>query len=257
MTDLWSLEGKVAVITGGSRGLGREMSRTFAAHGATVVVSSRKAAGCEALVADIERDGGKAIAVPANVSHWEECDRLVETVYEEFGAVDVLVNNAGMSPRYDKLTDVTEALFDKVVAVNLRGPFRLGTLVAERMMAGNGGSIINVSSIASVRPSQEELPYAMAKAGLNNLTEGLAATYGPKVRVNTLMPGAFLTDISEAWDMEAFENNRMPLIPLQRAGQPAEIVGAALFLASDASSYASGATIRLDGGWTTTIGKLD
>jgi NAD(P)-dependent dehydrogenase (short-subunit alcohol dehydrogenase family) len=255
--DIWDLSGRVAVVTGGSRGLGSEISRAFAAHGATVVVSSRKAAGCEELVAEIEAAGGSALAVAANAGRWEDCDALVESVYAKLGKVDVLVNNAGMSPLYEKLTDVTEALFDKVIAVNLRGPFRLATLIAERMASGEGGSIVNISSMAAIRPSEEELPYAMAKAGLNNMTSGLAATYGPRVRVNTIMPGPFLTDISQAWNMEQFKRDREPFIPLERAGQPEEIVGAALYLASDASSYCTGAALTIDGGWSRTVGKTD
>ena len=160
----------------------------------------------------------------------------------------MLVNNAGMSPLYPSLPEVSEDLFDKVLAVNLKGPFRLAALVGARMAAGAGGSIINVSSVASIQPAPVELPYAAAKAGLNALTVGLAHAFAPKVRVNTLMPGPFLTDISKAWDLEAFAETARRFIPLGRGGQPEEVVGAALYLASDASSYTTGATIKIDGG---------
>jgi NAD(P)-dependent dehydrogenase (short-subunit alcohol dehydrogenase family) len=247
MHDPFDLSGKVAVVTGGSRGLGAEMCRAFAERGASVVVSSRKQVACDALAAEI---GGDAIGVAAHVGRWDDCDRLVAAVGERFGRIDVLVNNAGMSPLYPSLPDVTEELFDKVLAVNLRGPFRLATLVGTQMAERDGGAIVNVSSVAAVRPTAGELPYGLAKAGLNALTVGLARTLGPKVRVNTIMPGPFLTDISKAWDMSAFDEHVAPGIPLRRAGEPSEIVGTALYLASEASSYTSGATIAVDGGWS-------
>jgi NAD(P)-dependent dehydrogenase (short-subunit alcohol dehydrogenase family) len=243
------LEGKVAVVTGGSRGLGLAMCTAFAEEGASVVVASRKEQACVDAAEEIAaKTGQQARGIACHVGQWSDCDRLVDAVYAEFGRVDVLVNNAGMSPLYETITDVTEDLFDKVIAVNLRGPFRLCALVAPRMAAGDGGSIINVSSIAAVQPSPIEIPYAAAKAGLNNLTHGLAHMYGPKVRVNTIMPGAFMTDISKAWDLESFTKNAKTRIPLQRGGEPHEIVGAALYLASDQSSYTTGAVIKVDGG---------
>jgi NAD(P)-dependent dehydrogenase (short-subunit alcohol dehydrogenase family) len=246
-----SLKDKVAVVTGGSRGLGREMSFAFARAGATVVVASRKEDACVAVAGEIAAQTGReALGVRCHVGEWEECDRLADLVQERFGRVDVLVNNAGLSPLYPSLEEVTEALFDKVIAVNLKGAFRLSALIGSRMAAGGGGSIINVSSIAAVAPTPHELPYAAAKAGLNALAGGLARAYGPTVRVNTIVPGPFLTDISKAWDMDAFEAVAKSAIPLERGGRPDEIVGAALFLASDASSYVNGSTITLDGGMT-------
>ena len=159
----------------------------------------------------------------------------------------MLVNNAGMSPLYPSLPEVTEDLFDKVIGVNLKGPFRLMTLIAPRMAEGDGGSIINVSSVAAIRPTAGELPYAAAKAGLDVLTVGFAQAYGPKVRVNTIMAGPFLTDISKAWDLDAFRQHAANY-PLGRGGEPHEIVGAALYLASDASSFTTGTVLRVDGG---------
>jgi NAD(P)-dependent dehydrogenase (short-subunit alcohol dehydrogenase family) len=171
----------------------------------------------------------------------------VDVAYGEFGRVDVLVNNAGVSPLYSELADVTEELFDKVIAVNLKGPFRLAALVGERMAAGDGGSIINVSSTGAVRPTGDIVPYSAAKAGLNALTVGFAHALGPKVRVNAIMPGPFLTSISEAWDMDALAE-RTRTFPLRRAGLAEEIVGAALYLAGDASSYTTGSILTVDGG---------
>jgi NAD(P)-dependent dehydrogenase (short-subunit alcohol dehydrogenase family) len=246
--DPFDLTGKVAIVTGGSRGLGRAMSTAFAAHGAAVVVASRKVDACTALADELAaRTGRPALGVGCHVGRWTDCDRLVETAYDAFGAVHVLVNNAGMSPLYPSLAEVGEELFDKVVAVNLRGPFRLASLVGSRMAEGDGGSIINVSSTAAVQPTPAELPYAAAKAGLNALTLGLARAFGPTVRVNGIMPGPFLTDISKAWDPAAFARMEQA-IPLRRGGMPEEIVGAALYLASAASSFTTGAVIKVDGG---------
>lgn len=245
----FDLTGKVAVVTGGSRGLGRSMCLAFARHGADVVVASRKADACASLAEEITAvTGRRAVGVAAHVGRWGDCDRLVATAYDEFGQVDVLVNNAGMSPLYPSLPEVSEDLFDKVIAVNLKGPFRLASLVGARMAQGAGGSIINVSSIAAVQPTPAELPYATAKAGLNALTLGLARAFGPSVRVNCIMPGPFLTDISKAWDLEAFRERAARSIPLGRGGEPDEVVGAALYLASSASSYTTGAIIKIDGG---------
>lgn len=242
------LEGKVALVTGGSRGLGREMVLAFAAAGADVVISSRKLSGCEDLADEVRhKTGRRALAHACHVGRWDALEELVEVAYAEFGSVDVLVNNAGIAPLYPSLDAVSEELFDKVVAVNLKGPFRLTALVGKRMAEVGGGSILNISSIAAVRPTPDDLPYAAAKAGLDVLTAGYARALGPKVRVNTLMAGPFFTDISQAWDLAAFDAYAKSF-PLQRGGRPEEVVGAALYLASDASSFTTGSVLRVDGG---------
>jgi NAD(P)-dependent dehydrogenase (short-subunit alcohol dehydrogenase family) len=246
-TNLFDLSGKVALVTGGSRGLGREMSLAFARAGADVVVASRKLESCAETVAEIEALGRRGLAHACHVGAWSDLDVLVDTVYAKFGRVDVLVNNAGMSPLYPSLDEVSEALWDKVLAVNLKGPFRLSALVGSRMQQGPGGSIINVSSIAAERPTPTETPYAAAKAGLNAITIAFAQAYGPKVRVNAIQAGPFLTDISKAWP-EGVENFLASRAALGRAGRPDEVVGTALYLASDASSFTTGAVIRVDGG---------
>lgn len=245
---LFDLTDRVVLVTGGSRGLGREMAFAAARCGADVVIASRKYDNCVSTAAHIEGETGRtAMPYAVHVGHWDELDGLIEAVYDRFGRLDVLVNNAGMSPLYDRLTDVTEKLFDTVVNLNLKGPFRLSALAGERMAAAGRGVIINVSTHGSLRPHPSYLPYAAAKAGLNALTEGLARAYGPAVRVNTLMPGPFLTDIAKAWDLG--EVNPFADYALQRAGQPSEIVGAALFLMSDASSYTTGSILHCDGGF--------
>jgi NAD(P)-dependent dehydrogenase (short-subunit alcohol dehydrogenase family) len=247
LTGRFDLTGKVALVTGGSRGLGREMALAFADAGADVVVASRTLETCQQVAQEIEARGRRSLAHACHMGRWDEIPGLVDTAYDVFGKVDVLVNNAGMSPVYDSVFDVTEKLYDAVLNLNLKGPFRLSQLVGERMVRDGGGSIINVSSTGSIRSRPQIIPYAAAKAGLNTLTRGFALALGPTVRVNTLMPGPFLTDISAAWDMEATEA-AMQAHALQRAGRPDEIVGAALYLASDASSFTSGATLRVDGG---------
>ena len=251
--DLFDLSGRVAIVTGGSRGLGREMVLAFADRGADVVIASRKIRNCETLAREVERRGRTALPVAYHAGTWGDSDSLYETTYAQFGRVDVLVNNAGMSPLYKSVDTINEALYDKVMDVNLKGPFRLSALVGTRMAGpddggSDGGSIIFVSSIASRRPSPNELVYGVAKAGLNNLTYGLARTLGPKVRVNCIVPGPFLTDISKAWDLETFKRTASTSFALGRGGRPHEIVGAALYLASDASSYTTGALIDIDGG---------
>ncbi|HEY9524320.1 MAG TPA: glucose 1-dehydrogenase [Thermopolyspora sp.] len=244
----FDLTGKVALVTGGSRGLGRAMVTGFAAAGADVVIASRDGASCAAYALEITASTGRrAMPYAVHVGHWDELDGLVDAAYEEFGHVDVLVNNAGMSPVYDNVVEVTETLFDKVIGVNLKGAFRLTALVGTRMASGTGGSIINISSAASTRPRPDVLPYAAAKAGLNALTAGFAHAFGPSVRCNAIMAGTFFTDVSKSWDMTAFET-RAQRFALRRGGQPSEIVGAALYLASDASSYTTGAVLPVDGG---------
>jgi NAD(P)-dependent dehydrogenase (short-subunit alcohol dehydrogenase family) len=247
--QLFDLTDRVVLITGGSRGLGREMAFGAARCGADVVIASRKMENCVTTAKEIEAETGRtAMPYQVHVGRWEQLDGLVEATYDRFGRIDTLINNAGMSPLYEKLTDVTEQLFDAVVNLNLKGPFRLSALVGQQMVAAGRGSIINVSSTGSLRPGADIVPYAAAKAGLNAMTEGLARAFRPTVRVNTLMAGPFLTDISKAWNLEQATQNPFGHLSLQRAGKPSEIVGAALFLASDASSFTTGSILRADGG---------
>jgi NAD(P)-dependent dehydrogenase (short-subunit alcohol dehydrogenase family) len=224
------------------------MIKAFAAVGADVVIASRKEEACQALADEVERETGRrALAVGCHVGHWDECDALAKRTLDHYGRIDILVNNAGMSPLYSDITEVSEALYDKVMDVNLKGVFRLTAVLGRAMMDAEGGSIIGVSSIAAVQPTPAEIPYGAAKAALHNLTKSFARAFAPKVRVNCIMPGAFMTDISKAWPEAVLEQlNRT--IPLGRGGAPDEIIGAALYLASDASRYTTGAILKVDGG---------
>ena len=190
------------------------------------------------------------MAIACHVGRWGDCDGLIAQTLARAGRLDVLVNNAGMSPLYESLDAVSEELFDKTLAVNLKGPFRLAALAATHMAAvtGGGGSIINIGTAGSLTASVNELPYACAKAGLNALTVGLADAFAPKVRVNAILPGPFRTDLSKGWAPP--EGPEVPFVPLGRMGEPEEVAPLALHLASAASSFTTGAIIRVDGGIT-------
>ena len=244
----YDFNGKVVTITGGSRGLGHAMALGFAAAGARVAVASRKLDACEATVKEIRALGSDGSAHAVHVGKWADCDRLAEEVYSRWGRCDVLINNAGMSPLYPSLAEHTEELFDKVLSVNLKGPFRLSALFGSRMAAADGGAIINISSIGAIRPSATTAPYSAAKAGLNALTVAFANEYGPKVRVNCIMAGPFRTDVSKAWFNDDFIRRARAQYAMGRGGEPEEIVGAALYLASPAASFTTGAVLTVDGG---------
>ncbi len=253
MDPLLDLTDKVAVITGGSRGIGKAIAFAYAEHGADVVIASRKLDNCEAVANEIaEKTGRKTLAVGTHVGRWNECNALADKVLETFGRCDILVNNAGMSPLYDKVTDITEEYYDKVTGVNLKGPFALSLRLGGHMVENNGGAIINISTVGSIRISKNEIVYAMAKSGLNAMTLALAEAFGPKVRVNCILPGAILTDISKAWSEETIRNAHMT--PMGRAGYAEDFPGAALFFASEASAWITGTCLRVDGGIARQLG---
>lgn len=241
---LFDFTGKVALVTGGSRGLGYQMVRAFAERGADVIVASRKLDACEAVAGEVRTLGRRALAIACHCGRWDDIDRLIDAAYAEFGRVDILVNNAGMGPRMPS-HEVTEALFDSVVNLNFKGPFRLASQVAKRMAEGDGGTIINVSSTGSLMPLPQVIPYGSSKAALNAMSVSLAKEYAPKVRVNTLSPGPFLTDIAKAWAEEAREKSTNDR---GRPADPQDILTAALFLASPASINVTGTLVRCDGG---------
>lgn len=245
---LFDFSGKIVLVTGGSRGLGYEMVKAFAERGADVVIASRKLENCEAVAAEVRALGRRALAVGAHVGRWADCDALVERAYAEFGRIDVLVNNAGMSPPCPS-HEMSESLFDSVLNLNFKGPFRLASQIGHRMASdahgGDGGCIINISSTGALMALPGIVPYGAAKAALNAMTVSLSREYAPKVRVNTISAGPFLTDIAEAWAPERRE--KQP-VALGRPGNPGEIVTAALMLASPSSSFTTGALLRVDGG---------
>jgi len=244
------LQGKIALITGGSRGLGRAIAEGLAEAGATVVVSSRKQDACDQTAAEItRRTGHPAYAFALHVGHWDEIDPVLDRIENEVGPIHILVNNAGIAPVSPSLAEQTEALFDKTIEINLKGPFRMMALVGRRMKNRGGGSIINISSIGALRPNKTEASYSAAKAGLNTLTMAFAQEYAPTVRVNAVLPGAFATDMSAGWD-EHFVSMVTDGLPAQRIGQPDELVGAVVYLASESASYTTGALLNVDGGRT-------
>ena len=240
--------GKVVVVTGGSKGLGRAMALGFAEAGADVVVASRKLEPCEAVAAEVRALGRRALAVACHVGDWDQCGALIDATVAEFGRIDVLVNNAGIAPVPPSLLDVTPELFDKTIAVNLKGPLRLTALAAEHMPAG--GAVVNVSSKASLHPSSFTVVYAAAKAGLNALTRAAADEFGPRgIRVNAIVCGTFHTDsFHSSAPTEDLQDQMAKGTALGRVADADEIVGTALYLASDASSYLTGELILLDGG---------
>ena len=245
MPTAFDFTGKVVLITGGTRGLGRAMAQGFAEAGADVIVSSRKAEACEKTAAELRELGVRAVGIPCHVGEWDQVNALAEQAWQAFGTIDVLINNAGMSPGAPSSVETSEALFDKVVGVNFKGAFRLTALIGSRMAAGQGGSIINISSTGALRPRPEFAPYAAAKAALNTVSLAFAKEFAPKVRVNVIAPGSFETDISAGWqDREAMKAR----VGLKRFGEPQEIVATALYLAGDMSSYTTGANIDVDGG---------
>jgi NAD(P)-dependent dehydrogenase (short-subunit alcohol dehydrogenase family) len=241
-------QGKVVIITGGSKGLGRAMALGFAEAGADVVVASRKLAPCEGVAGEIRAMGRRALAVACHVGDWDQCQRLVDTTVAEFGRIDVLVNNAGIAPVPPSLVGVTADLFDKTIAVNLKGPLRMTALAVEHMPPG--GSVINISSKASLHPTPFTVVYAAAKAGLNALTKAAAVEFGPRgIRVNAIVCGTFHTDsLHSSLPSEEMQAAMASNISLGRIASASEIVGTALYLASDASSYLTGELILLDGG---------
>jgi NAD(P)-dependent dehydrogenase (short-subunit alcohol dehydrogenase family) len=242
--NYFDLTGKVALVTGGSRGLGQQMVRAFAEHGADVIIASRKIEACEETAAEVRALGRRALAFGAHVGRWAEIDKLIEAAYAEFGRIDILVNNAGMSPAAEP-HEVTEAMFDSVVNLNFKGPYYLSAQVGKRMFDGDGGVIINVSSSGGLMQLPYAAPYGASKAALNALTFSLAKAYGPKVRCNVLSAGPFLTDISKAWTEEKREKSDNAL---GRPGRPEEVITTALYLASPLSSFTTSALIKVDGG---------
>jgi NAD(P)-dependent dehydrogenase (short-subunit alcohol dehydrogenase family) len=240
-SELFDLTGKTAVVTGGARGIGRAITQGLAEAGADVIVCSRNLENCEEVAAEVaESTGRRTWARRLHVGHWDEIEPFAEEAWNHFGKVDILVNNAGMSPLYDNLREVTEDYWEKVVGVNLKGPFKMTVEFGTRMFEADGGSIINLSTLASLGPMPNTIPYGAAKAGLNNMAKGFVRAWGGKVRVNTIIPGAFRTDVTRAWAS----------IP-EGIGEPEDMIGSVVFLASDSASYVTGAELKVAGPYVT------
>jgi NAD(P)-dependent dehydrogenase (short-subunit alcohol dehydrogenase family) len=253
MKPLIHLESKTAIITGASRGIGEAIAHAFADAGAAVVLAARKPEALHAVAAAITQKGGRALAVPTHTGRKDDVVALVKAAVEAFGAVDVLVNNAATNPYFGPMLDIDDAAFDKTFEVNVKGTFWLTAEVAKHLQArGAPGSIVNVASVAGLSAAPMQGVYGMTKAALLSMTRTFAAELGgSKVRVNAIAPGLVETRFAAALTSnEQILSLVTSRTPLGRHGQPGEIAGAALYLASDASSFMTGQTIVVDGGYT-------
>jgi NAD(P)-dependent dehydrogenase (short-subunit alcohol dehydrogenase family) len=246
----YGLTDRVVIITGGSRGIGRAMALAFAEAGARVVVASRKQEGVDAVADEIESRGGTVLAIATHMGNEEAVAALVEQTVEAFGGVDIAINNAATNPHFGPILTATTALWDKILEVNLRGAFFLCQQVAPIMEERGGGVIINVVSTAGLRPSLGLGIYSISKAGLIMMTKALAMELGPSnIRVNAIAPGVIKTRFSRAlWESDAIAQAVRDATPLGRLGEPGDVVGAALFLASPLSDYVNGDVLVIDGG---------
>lgn len=252
MSNLFDLTGKTALITGSSKGIGRAIAEAMAAHGASVVVSSRKRDKCEEVAERIRGGGGNAIVLPCNISHKEELKALVDETRKAYGQIDVLVCNAAVNPHYGPSQEIPDSAFDKVMNVNIRSNHWLCQLVIPEMAARKDGSVIIVSSIGGLKGSTALGAYAISKAADMQMARNLAVEWGPSnVRVNCIAPGLVRTDFARAlWENPEVYERAVRSYPLRRIGEPEEIAGAAILLASKAGRFITGQTIVVDGGVT-------
>jgi dehydrogenase/reductase SDR family protein 4 len=250
--QIFDLDGKVALITGASKGIGEAIARIFVAYGAKVVLSSRKQADLDAVAADIGRQGGQCAAIAANAGNMADCARLIEKTAATFGSLHILVNNAATNPVFGPLLNMEEWAFDKIMAVNVKGPFALANLAHPYIKQSGGGSIVNISSVAGETPDPGLGIYSISKAALNMLTKVQAREWGPDgIRVNAISPGLVKTKFSQAlWTNEEVLERWVKNIPLPRMGTVEEIAALALYLVSSASGYCTGAIFTADGGMT-------
>jgi NAD(P)-dependent dehydrogenase (short-subunit alcohol dehydrogenase family) len=250
--NLFDLTGKVAVVTGASKGIGRAIAQRLAQHGARVVVSSRKQDACDVVTQGIIAAGGEAITKTCNIGRKEELQALVDAAIAQWGRIDVMVCNAAVNPHYGLSATLPDEAWDRVMNYNVRSNFWLANMVAPGMAERGGGSIIIVSSIGGLRGSTHLGVYAVSKAADMQLVRNLAAEWGPKnIRANAIAPGLIRTDFARAlWEDPAKEKLRSRETPLKRIGEPDEIAGAAVFLASAAGSFMTGQTLVIDGGVT-------
>ena len=250
-TKLFDLNGRVALITGASRGIGEATARLLAEQGAQVIVSSRRQQDLDRVAESIGAAGGKATAIAAHQGDSEALNQLMHRIEQDFGRLDILVNNAATNPYFGHITDTDASMVDKTLQVNIKGYFELSSLAAKLMRKTGGGAIVNIASINGVRPGPMQGIYSITKAAVINMTQAFARECAPwKVRVNAVLPGLTDTKFASALTHnQAMLNQFLPLIALQRVAQPAEIAPAVLFLASDAASYVTGTTLTVDGGF--------
>ena len=251
MKDSFSLEGKVALVTGASKGIGEAIARNYAKMGAKVVVNSRKQSAVDEVANAINTEGGIAIGVAGQVGNMEDCQKLFDATMAAFGRIDIVVNNAATNPVFGPIENTDPAVFDKIMNVNVKAPFELAKLCLPVMKANGGGSIINISSIGGLKAEQMLGIYSVSKAALISLTKAMAAEWGKyNIRSNAICPGLIQTKFSEAlWTNDKILKHMTNQVPLGRMGQPEEMMGLALFLASDASSYCTGGVYVADGGY--------
>ena len=250
-TELFDLTGKIALVTGASRGIGAEIARLFAAQGAHVIVSSRKIEDCQKVVDGIVAEGGKAEAIACHIGEMTQIEALYAAIDAAHGRLDVLVNNAATNPYFGPITDTDPAIFQKTVDVNIRGYFYMSSHAAKRMAKNGGGSIVNVASVNGVVPGFQQGIYSITKAAVISMTKAFAVECAEAgVRCNALLPG--LTDTKFASvlvNTPAILKQALAHVPMRRVAQPSEMAGAALYLASAASSYTTGAVLNVDGGY--------
>ena len=246
----FSLDGKIALITGASRGIGEAIAHTFAKNGAELILVSRKQEALDEVATAIKGNGGKATAIAAHCARGEDIDKLMERVKADFGRLDVLVNNAGTNIHFGLSTEITEIMFDKIMALNVKGPFLLSQHAVNLMREQGGGSIINISSVAGLRSAPQQVVYGMSKFAVVGMTKSMAREFGrDNIRINAIAPGLVETRLAstliETPELyERFKANH----PMGRHGHPVEMAGAALYLASEASSFTTGEVIVCDGG---------
>lgn len=250
--NLFDLSGKVAIITGSTKGIGKAIAVRMAQHGAKVVVSSRNQDVCDDVAQAIRDDGGEAIAVACNINYKEQLENLVNVTHDQFGPVDILVCNAALNPYYGPTQEIPDEAFDKVMHANIGSVHRLCQLVIPDMAQGDGGSVIIVSSIGGIKGTDKLGAYAISKAADMQIARNLAVEWGPKnVRVNCIAPGLIRTDFARAlWENPETYATTVKRYPLNRIGEPDEIAGAAIYLASASGSFTTGQTIVVDGGGT-------
>lgn len=249
----FSLNDKIALINGGSRGIGEAIAHEFARRGATVVISSRRQSSLDKVVDAIQEEGGKAVAIACHAGRSQQIEALFEKIRDEFGRLDILVNNAGTNPFFGPAHEIPEKAYDKTMEINLKGYFLMSQHAARMMLAQKSGSIINVASVTGLSASPNQVTYSMTKAAVISMTQGMAKELGPAgVRVNAIAPGLIETKLASGLlTEESLYKSIINATPLRRHGQPDEIAGAALYLASDASAFTTGHVMVCDGGMYT------